>query len=119
MKPIDEAKKAGKVRFSGASGHSVNLLRDMEWGIDNDRFEVITLGANFVTYGVEPLLKKAKAKGIATVAMKTMTVFKSGANVRALMDQETNARQAVIKYILGSDLFDTMIIGIRNYDQAA
>lgn len=116
---IDEAKKAGKVRFSGASGHSVNLLRDMEWGIDNDRFEVITLGANFVTYGVEPLLKKAKAKGIATVAMKTMTVFKSGANVRALMDQETNARQAVIKYILGSDLFDTMIIGIRNYDQAA
>jgi predicted aldo/keto reductase-like oxidoreductase len=33
------------------------------------------------------------------------------------MDKNTNARQAVIKYILSSDLFDTMIIGMRNYDQ--
>jgi predicted aldo/keto reductase-like oxidoreductase len=114
----DEAKKLGKIGFTGASGHSVNLLRDMEWGIDNDRFEVITLGANFVTHGVEPLLKKAKAKGIATVAMKTMTVFKSGVDIRGLMDRETNARQAVVKYILSRpDLFDTMIIGMRNFDQ--
>ncbi len=114
---FDEAKKLGKIRFAGACGHSVNLLRDMGWGIDNDRFEVILLGANFVTHGIEPLLKKAKAKGIATVAMKTMTVFKSDTNIRALMDQQTNARQAVIKYILGSDLFDTMIISMSNYDK--
>jgi predicted aldo/keto reductase-like oxidoreductase len=114
----DEAKKLGKIRFTGASGHSVNLIRDMEWGIDNDRFEIITVGANFITHDIEPVLKKAKAKGIATIAMKTMTVFKSGVNIRGLMDQETNARQAVIKYILSrSDLFDTMIIGMRNFDQ--
>jgi predicted aldo/keto reductase-like oxidoreductase len=115
---FDEAKKLGKMRFTGACGHSVNLLRDMEWGVDNDRFEVILVGANFITHGIEPLMKKAKAKGIATVAMKTMTVFKSDVNIRGLMDKQTNARQAVIKYVLGSDLFDTMIISISNYDKA-
>jgi predicted aldo/keto reductase-like oxidoreductase len=47
-----------------------------------------------------------------------MTVFKSDVNIRGLMDKQTNARQAVIKYVLGSDLFDTMIISISNYDKA-
>ena len=114
---FDEAKKLGKIRFTGASGHSVRLLEDMQWGIDNDRFDIITVGANFMTHGIEPLLKKAKAKGIATIAMKTMTIFKSNLNIKGLMDKNTSSRQAVIKYILTSDLFDTMIISMSNYDQ--
>ena len=113
----EEAKKMGKVRFTGASSCGVKMLEEMGWGIENGRFEIITVGANFLTHGAGELLKKARAKGVATVAMKTMAIFKSGLNIRALMDKNTNTRQAVIKYILASDLFDTMIIGMRNYEQ--
>ncbi|MGD0309308.1 MAG: aldo/keto reductase [Acidobacteriota bacterium] len=114
----DEAKKLGKVRFTGASGHSVNVLKEMEWGIDNNRFDVILLGSNFLTHGVEPLLKKARAKGVATIAMKTMTIYQSALNIRSLQNENTSARQAVIKWILASDLFDTMVVRMPNFDQA-
>jgi len=113
----DEAKKLGKVKFTGASGCGPNILPEFEWAIDNDRFDVICVGGNFLTHGLEPLLKKARSKGVATVAMKAMTVYKSDLNIRALMGKQLNARQAVIKYILASDHFDTMIKGMRNYDQ--
>ncbi len=113
----DEAKRLGKIRFTGASGCGPKIMEEMEWGIDNNRFEVVLIGANFLTFGLEPLLKKARDKGIATIAMKTMTIYKSDLNIAGLKDKNTNARQAVIKYMLGSDLFDTMIIGQRNYEQ--
>lgn len=114
----DEAKRLGKIRFTGASSHSVNLIKEMEWGIDNRRFDVILIGANFLTRGVEPLLRKARARGVATIAMKTMTIYKSSLNIRALQNQETNARQAVLKWVLASDLFDTLVVRMPNYDQA-
>jgi predicted aldo/keto reductase-like oxidoreductase len=114
----DEAKQLGKIRFTGASSHSVNLIKEMEWGIDNQRFDVILIGANFLTHGVEPLLKKARARGVATIAMKTMTIYKSDLNIRALQNKNTNARQAVLKWILASDLFDTMVVRMPNFDQA-
>jgi len=115
----DEAKKMGKIRFTGASSCGVNVLKEMNWGIDNGRFDVIIVGGNFLTHGAEPLLKKARARGVATVAMKTMTIYKSDLNIRALQNKNTNARQAVIKWVLASDLFDTMIIGMRNYDMVS
>jgi uncharacterized protein len=113
----DEAKKLKKIRFTGASSHGVRMLDEIGWGIDNNRFDVVLVGANFLTHGLEPLLKKARAKGVATMAMKTMTIYKSDLNIRGLQDEHTNARQAVLKWVLASDLFDTVIIGIRNYEQ--
>jgi predicted aldo/keto reductase-like oxidoreductase len=113
----DEAKKMGKIKFTGASSHGVRMLEEIGWGLDNDRFDVILIGANFLTHGVEPLLKRARAKGVATMAMKTMTIYKSDLNIHELQGEDTNARQAVIKWILASDLFDTMIISMRNFEQ--
>ncbi len=114
---FEEAKKLGKIKFSGASSHGALMLEETEWALDNDAFEVLLLGANFLTRGLEPLLKRARDKGVATIAMKTMTTYKSSLNIREHMDRETNARQAVIKHILATDLFDTMVIGMRNYEQ--
>jgi predicted aldo/keto reductase-like oxidoreductase len=112
----DEAKRLKKVRFTGASSHGPHMLEEIGWGVDNGRFDVILIGANFLTHGVEPLLKKARAKGIATMAMKSMTLYKSDLNIRALQGKETNARQACIKWILASDLFDTVVIRMPNFD---
>ena len=115
----DEAKRLGKVRFTGASSHGVRMIEDMNWGLDNDRFDVILIGANFLTHGVEPLLKKARAKGVGTIAMKTMTTYKLDLNIPALQNEQTNARQACLKWILASDLFDTLVVSMPNYDRAA
>ena len=115
----DEAKRLGKIRFTGASSHGVKMIEEIGWGLDNDRFDVILIGANFLTHGVEPLLKKARAKGVATIAMKTMTIYKSDLNIRALQNEQRNARQAVLKWVLASDLFDTLIVSMRNYDQVS
>jgi predicted aldo/keto reductase-like oxidoreductase len=113
----DQAKRLGKIRFTGASSHGVRMIEEMEWAIDTDRFDVILIGANFLTHGVEPLLKKARAKGIGTIAMKTMTVYKSDLNIRALQNRQTNARQACLKWILASDLFDTLVVSMASYDR--
>jgi len=115
----DEAKKLGKIRFTGASSHGPRVIEDMSWGIDNNRFDVILVGANFLTHGIEPVLKKARAKGIATIAMKTMTLYTSDLNIRALQGQHTNARQACLKWVLASGLFDTLVVRMPSYDTAA
>jgi len=114
----EEAKKQGKIRFTGASGCGVNLLEEMNWAIDNDLFDVILVGANFLTHGLEGLVKKAKDKGVAVIAMKVMTVIRYGLNIRSLMNKNTNVRQAVVKYMLSKDLFDTLLLTMRNFDQA-
>jgi predicted aldo/keto reductase-like oxidoreductase len=113
----DEAKRLKKIRFTGASSHGQKMLDEIGWGVDNDRFDIILIGANFLTHGVEPLLKKARAKGIGTIAMKTMTLYQSNLNIRALQGRETNARQACIKWILASDLFDTAVIRMPTFQQ--
>jgi uncharacterized protein len=115
----DEAKRLGKVRFTGASSHGVRMIEDMSWGLDHDRFDLILIGANFLTHGVEPLLKKARAKGVGTIAMKTMTTYKSDLNIQALQNEQVNARQACLKWILASDLFDTLVVSMPNYDRVA
>jgi predicted aldo/keto reductase-like oxidoreductase len=114
----DEAKKLGKIRFTGASSHGPRVIEDMSWGIDNNRFDVILVGSNFLTHGIEPVLKKARAKNIGTIAMKTMTLYTSDLNIRALQGQHTNARQACLKWVLASGLFDTLVVRMPSYDTA-
>ena len=115
----DEAKRLGKIRWTGASSHGVRMIEEMDWALDNNRFDVILIGANFLTHGVEPILKKARAKGVGTVAMKTMTTYKLDLNIPALQNEQTNARQACLKWILASDLFDTLVVSMQNYDRVA
>ena len=115
----DEAKRLKKIRFTGASSHGVRMIEEMNWGLDNNRFDVILIGANFLTKGVEPVLKKARAKGVGTIAMKTMTAYQSNLPIRALQNQHTSARQACLKWILASDLFDTLVVRMPNYDQVS
>ncbi len=93
----DEAKRMGKIKFTGASSCGPNALEEFHWGVDNDKFDVIILGGNYLTKGAEPLLKKARAKGVATIAMKTMTLYKSDLNIRSLQNEETNARREILK----------------------
>ena len=41
------AKKQGKIRFAGMSGHAGHLIECLDWGIDSGRFDVILCAYNF------------------------------------------------------------------------
>jgi uncharacterized protein len=112
----DEAKKRGMIKFCGASSHGVRMIEEMNWALDNNRFDLILIGSNFLTKGVEPTLRKARAKGVGTIAMKTLTTIKADPQIRALQSETTNVRQACLKWVLASDLFDTLVVSMRNYE---
>jgi uncharacterized protein len=114
---FDEAKKLKKIRFTGASSHGPNLIKEMEWCVDSGRFDLITTGMNFLTSGLIPLLKKAKSKGIGTIGMKVMTQAKINKKYKQFINQETNIRQAIIKWTLAQEYIDTIILSMRNYEQ--
>ncbi len=112
----DEAKRRGMIRFTGASSHGVRMIEEMTWALDHNRFDVILIGSNFLTRGVEPVLRKARAKGVGTIAMKTLTTIKADPRIRTLQNEHTNVRQACLKWVLASDLFDTLVVSMRNYE---
>ncbi len=84
------AKKQGKIRFAGMSGHAGHLIECLDWGIDSGRFDVILCAYNFgqdphfysrffrsfdfvaIQTDLPRVIKKAKAHGVGVVVMKTL-----------------------------------------------
>jgi predicted aldo/keto reductase-like oxidoreductase len=48
-----------------------------------------------------------------------MTLYTSDLNIRALQGQHTNARQACLKWVLASGLFDTLVARMPSFETAA
>ena len=96
----DEAKRLGKVRFTGASSHSIRMIEDMSWGLDNDRFDVILIGANFLTRGVAA--EEPPREGDPPDRHEDHDNVPVRLNVQALQNEQTNARQACLKSIFAS-----------------
>jgi len=91
------------------------MVEEMNWGLDNDRFDVILIGANFLTHRVEPLLKKARAKGRHDRHEDDDDV-QAGPEHPGAAERADQRAQACLKWILASDLFDTLVVSMPNYD---
>ena len=113
----DEAKRLGKIRFTGASSHGVRMIEEMNWGLDNNRFDVILIGANFLTHGRRAGAQEGPREGRRHHRHEDDD-HRTGptCNIRALQNEHTNARQACLKWVLASDLFDTLVVSMRNYE---
>ncbi|MBL4681949.1 MAG: aldo/keto reductase [Pseudomonadales bacterium] len=86
----EKAKRLGKIRFTGISGHSGNLIECVDYALDNDLVDVLLLSYNFGQdpafyeqfvrsfdwVAVQPEMKriitKAKQKDIGTIGMKVL-----------------------------------------------
>ena len=86
----EQAKKQGKIRFRGLSGHAGRLVECLDYSLDNDLVDVILVAYNFgqdpdffakatrrfdfvaLQPGLPPLLDRAHEKGVGVVAMKTL-----------------------------------------------
>ncbi len=109
------AKKQGKIRFWGASSHGPRMIDDFTWLIANTDIDMIMPGMNFMTKGLEPVLAKAKAKGVAVAAMKSMSAAKK-IDYKKYAGEGRTVRQAVIKWMLAQPDIDTITITMRTIE---
>jgi uncharacterized protein len=130
----DNAKKQGKIRFTGMSGHAGNLIQCLDYGIDTGKFDVI-LGAynfghdpafyqrflrNWDMVAIQPdllrIIKKAKAHGMGYVAMKTL----HGARLNDMRPYETGGAtfaQSAFRWVLSNPDVDGLIVSMTNIPQ--
>jgi len=128
------AKKQGKIRFVGMSGHAGNLIQCLDWGIDSGRFDVILCAYNFgqdpsfyqrftrdfdfiaVQTDLPRVIKKAKAKGVGVIAMKTLR----GARLNDMRPYEKDGAtfsQAAFRWVLANPDVDALIVTMTNTAQ--
>lgn len=113
----ETAKKAGKARFFGCSGHDGDLMQVMNYALDSTKFDVMLCRYSFLDYPEQQeFIKKAKEKGAAVIAMKTLSGAK-GADLRAFRSKMTTFKQAALKWVLGNPDVSNLIISISSFAQ--
>ena len=128
------AKKQGKIRYSGMSGHAGNLIECLDYCIDESAVDVFLVAYNFgqdpafyqkFTRGFDFIarfpklpqtLKRAKAKGIGVVAMKTLM----GARLNDMRPYEQGGAtysQAAFRWTLSNPNVDSLIISMTSKER--
>lgn len=111
------AKKAGKARFLGMSGHDPDLMKVMHHAVDTKRFDVLLGRYSFLDYpDQDRLIAKAHQQGVGFVAMKTLAGAK-GADLDRFRDRHTSFKQAALKWVLSNPKLSTLIISINSRKQ--
>src|SRR6266581_2134686 len=114
---FEEARKAGKVRYLGASGHDPDLMDVMHYAVDSGRFDVLLCRYSFLDYPEQnALIEKARAKGVGVIAMKTLAGAK-GADLDRFRDRYTTFKQAALKWVLSNAKVSNLIISINSARQ--
>lgn len=115
VEAFEKAKRDGKIRFWGASSHGPRMVEDFGWLVDNTPIDMIMPGMNFMTKGLEPVLAKAKGKGVAVVAMKSLAEARK-INYKPFMKNGATVRQAVIKWMLAQPGIDCVSMTMRSVE---
>ncbi len=104
----EELKKAGKIRFLGATSHGPDNMESlMMEAVRSGRFDVVMLAFNFMKFPKVPdVIKEAKAKGVGVIAMKTL----AGAKEMSFDAKGDVFEHAVFKWVLKHPEVDGLII---------
>jgi predicted aldo/keto reductase-like oxidoreductase len=123
----DLAKKQGKIRFAGMSGHAGRLIECLDWGIDSGHFDVILCAYNFgqdprfysrffrsfdfvaIQSDLPRVIKKAKAKGVGVIAMKTLRGGRLN-DMRPYEKDGATFAQAAFRWVLSNSDVDALIV---------
>ena len=132
---VEKAKRQGKIRFTGMSGHAGYLAECVEYAVSQDMFDTMLLAQNF---GEDPsffervtksfdfvanqqslpnAMLKAREKDVGIVAMKVLR----GARLNDMRPYEaggdTTFAQAAFKWTLNTGYVDAAIISMTSTDQ--
>ena len=127
----ERAKRDGKIRFSGMSGHGGRLVESIDYALDHGLVDVVLAAHNFgqdpafyerFTKGLDFVaiqpdlpraLRKAREKGVGVIAMKTLR----GARLNDMRPYETPGStfaQAALRWVLASGLADALIVTMES-----
>jgi len=111
------ARRAGKARFFGVSGHDPDLMGVMHHAVDSGRFDVVLCRYSFLDYPDQnALIDKARSRGVGFIAMKTLAGAK-GADLDRFRDRRTSFKQAALKWVLANEGVSGLVISINNRRQ--
>lgn len=117
FKAIEIAKRQGKARYFGCSGHDGDLMEVMDYAMHIPEFSVLLCRYNFMAYPTEPaFIKKANEKGVAVIAMKTLAGAR-GEDLTGFRDQYTSYKQAALKWVLSNQDVGNLIISMSSKQQ--
>lgn len=117
FKAMDQAKRQGKARFFGCSGHDGDLMEVMNYAISIPEFSVILCRFNFMAYPQEPgLFKKAREKGIGVCVMKTLAGAR-GIDLSGFRDKHATYKQGALKWVLSNSDLSNLVISISSREQ--
>jgi predicted aldo/keto reductase-like oxidoreductase len=132
---VELAKRQGKIRFSGMSGHGGNLQECLEYVLDHDMVDVILASHNFGTdpafyerftkhfdlianqKGLHRLLKKAHDKGVGVLVMKTLM----GAKVNDLTKYRKDGasfHRAAFRWVFSDPNVDALVVSMKSRETA-
>jgi predicted aldo/keto reductase-like oxidoreductase len=125
------AKRQGKIRFRGMSGHGSHLVECLNYAIDHDQVDVILVAysvgqdPNFydrlrhtfhwaaIQPDLPPVLQKAKQKDVGVLAMKTLM----GARLNDMRPYErpgSTFSQAAFRWVLSRPNVDALLISMTS-----
>lgn len=129
----EQAKRQGKIRYTGVSGHAGRLIECLDYVLDTNSVDVILVAYNF---GQDPafyerftrtfdfisrqpdlprVLQKAKAKGIGVIAMKTLMGARLN-DMRPFEKGQATFAQAAFRWVLSNPNIDALIISMTDSD---
>lgn len=128
---FDRMKKEGKCRFTGLSCHE-NHLAVVGRAVDCNRYDVITVGYNIYNIddggradalrgrqtgqdGFQGLLRRAAAKDIGIVAMKTLKSLVRMADWKQL--EPLTPQQAMLKWVLADECVSSVVTEMMNMEE--
>ena len=128
---VERAKKQGKIRFSGMSGHAGRLLECLDVAIERDLVDVILAAYNFGQdpafyekltrsfdivanqQGLPERLARAHQKGIGVLTMKTLM----GARLNDMRPYESGGAtfaQAAFRWVLSNPDVDGLVVSMNS-----
>lgn len=131
---VELAKRQGKIRFAGMSGHAGRLIECLDFALDGDLVDVILVAFNF---GGDPsfyekldlgfdivalqpelprVLAKAKQKGVGVLAMKTLRGGRLN-DLRAYERPGGTFAQAALRWVLSHENVDALVISMDERDR--
>jgi predicted aldo/keto reductase-like oxidoreductase len=124
------ATEEGKIRWRGMSGHGGRLVECLDYAIDHELVDVVLVGFNFGQdpafhqrftsrldfVAIQPdlprVLRKARKKDVAIVAMKTLRGAKLN-DMRAYEKGGATFAQAAFRWVFSTGLVDSLIVSMR------
>lgn len=128
------ARRQGKIRFRGMSGHGSSLAECLTYAIDQDLVDVILVAYNFaqdpsfldrlrhtfhwaaIQPNLPPVLKKAREKGVGVLAMKTLMGAKLN-DMRPYERPGSSFANAAHRWVLGGGYADALLISMTSKEE--